>query len=54
MIRIDGLDQHDAGSLAAAGAARRLRQQLKGSFGGAEIGQAQAEVGASRFPPASH
>ena len=45
MIRIDGLNQHDSGRLAASGAAGGLRQELEGSLGGAEIGEAQADVG---------
>ena len=45
MIRVDGLDQHDAGRLAAAGAPGGLRQKLERSLRGAEVGQAQAEVG---------
>ena len=46
VIRIDGLDEHDAGGLAAPGASAGLGEQLEGPLGGAKIGQAQAHVGA--------
>ena len=46
VIRVDGLDQHDSGSLAAAGASAGLGEQLEGALGGAEIGEAEADVGA--------
>ena len=36
-----GLQNHLAGRLAAPGTSRDLGEQLKGTFGGAEVGQAE-------------
>ena len=45
MLRLPGLQQRAAGPVAAAGASRRLAQQLEGAFGGARIAVRQADVG---------
>ena len=45
MLRVVGLHEHFAGQVAAAGAARDLRQQLKCAFGSVEIRKAQLRVG---------
>ena len=44
MIRIDGLDQHDARQIAAARASGHLREQLERALGGAKIRQAQSDI----------
>src|SRR5205085_3082646 len=45
VIGIDGLDKDDTGRFSAPCTSRRLRKELKRSFGGAKIRQAQAQVG---------
>ena len=45
MVRVDGLDEHDAGKVAPSGAPGNLGQELEGSFGGAKVGHAQSDVG---------
>lgn len=45
VIGIDGLDDDLAGGLSPAGASGGLGEELEGAFGGAEIGDAEAEVG---------
>jgi len=45
VVGVDRLDQHNTGKGSATGAARHLSQDLKGAFGGAEIGHAEADIG---------
>ena len=45
MLRQEGLQQHPARRLGAAGAAGDLVQQLEGALGRAQIAAGQAEIG---------
>ena len=45
VLGVAGLDEHAARTIAAAGAARDLHQELEGALGRAEIGHRERGVG---------
>ena len=44
MLREEGLDQDATRGVASASASRRLREELKGTLGGAKVGQGEPQV----------
>ncbi len=44
VVGVIGLDEHFAGEVSATGSAGDLGEELKGAFGGAEVGQAKRKV----------
>ena len=51
IVRIAGLQQHQARLLRAAGPARHLMQQLEGAFAGAQIAVGAAQIGIDHARP---